>query len=68
MGFIRLVDTMGYVYMVNVNHIVALEYATIDDFSNTKVDTNRIVVSLSNGEAITIPKEQAEAICGTSTL
>lgn len=58
--FIKLTDTFGYVYMVNKSHIVSLEYAMFD---NGQINPEHIIVSLSNGEAITIDKSQAELIC-----
>ena len=63
--YIKLVDTLGFVYFVNTAHIVSLEYCITDD---GRVDMNHIIVSLSNGEAITIDTAQAEQICNTATI
>ncbi len=64
--YIKLIDTLGYVYFVNKNHIVSLEYCVLDDGG---VDLSHIIISLVNGEAITIDSAQAEQICaGITTM
>lgn len=62
--FIKLVDTLGYVYFINKAHVVSLEYCITDDGA---VDLNHIIISLANGEAITIDSAQAEQICAGIT-
>ena len=62
-SFLKLDDEYGQVYMINIMHIVSLEYATNDV---GEINPERIIVSLSNGEAITISKDQAEQICAGS--
>jgi hypothetical protein len=59
MNFIKLVDIYDQTILVNPNHIVSLEYA-ITELGETIPD--QIIISLSNGEAVTVSRQFVEAL------
>ena len=59
MNFIKLIDIYDDVILVNTNHIVSLEYGMTD---LGEVIPDQIIISLSNGEAITVSRQFVEAL------
>ncbi len=59
MNFIKLIDIYGQTILVNPNHIVSLEYS-ITELGETIPD--QIIISLSNGEAVTVSRQFVEAL------